>query len=189
MNNFKGTKYRLADNWFGFVPLDEHRIRLIHYLEIGTFYGANIISVAESYGQHSNSVLWGVDPYSDYQDYSEYVGQQEDIYHTFVENVTKAELIGKITMIRGFSYQHIPIFQDNFFDIIYIDGNHNPEYVLEDAVLSFRKLRPGGFMIFDDYNWGNVATYKLAVDAFLSCYAKKIVYLGEKNTQVFIRKI
>jgi hypothetical protein len=35
-------------------------------------------------------------------------------------------------------------------DIIYIDGNHGPEYVLEDADLSFRKLK-NGIMIFDDY--------------------------------------
>ena len=34
-----------------------------------------------------------------------------------------------------------PKFKDEFFDIIYIDGNHEPEYVLEDAVLSFRKLK------------------------------------------------
>jgi hypothetical protein len=41
-----------------------------------------------------------------------------------------------------FQSNEIPKFEDNFFDIIYIDGkNHEPEYVLEDAVLSFRKLK------------------------------------------------
>lgn len=189
MNNFKGTKYRLADNWFDFIPLEQHKNRPINYLEIGSYCGGNVISVAETYAAHPESKLYCVDPYVDYPDYSEYVGQQGTIYNQFLENIKAAGIYYKTIFYHEFSHQCVPNLPSSWFDIIYIDGNHNPEYVLEDAVLSFRKLRPRGFMIFDDYNWGNVAIYKLAVDAFLSCYAKKIIYLGEKNTQVFIRKI
>lgn len=188
MDNFKGTKYRLADNWFEFVPVEQYKNRPINYLEIGAYYGGNIISVAETYGNHPASRLYCIDPWEDYADYQEYVGQQDGIYETFINNVWKSGNEEKITDYRGYSHIELPKFPSNFFDIIYIDGNHNPEYVLEDAVLSFRKLLPGGILIFDDYNWGNAATYKLAVDSFLACYAKKITYLGEKNTQVFIRK-
>ena len=39
------------------------------------------------------------------------------------------------------------------FDIIYIDGSHAVNDVLEDAVLSFRLLKPEGILIFDDYRW------------------------------------
>lgn len=189
MTDFIGNKYRLADNWFDFIPLEQHKNRPINYLEIGSYYGGNVISVAETYAVHQYSMLYCVDPYLDYPGYSEYVGKQEEIYVGFLENLKNAGIRSKVIIDRGYSNERIPKFENSFFDIIYIDGNHEPEYVLEDAVLSFRKLRLGGFLIFDDYNWGNVATYKLAVDAFLSCYAKKLVYLGEKNTQVFVRKI
>jgi predicted O-methyltransferase YrrM len=83
----------------------------------------------------------------------------------------------------------VPQLQDNFFDIIYIDGNHEPEYVLEDAVLSFRKLKVGGILIFDDYGWGGPDLTKKGIDGFLSGYHKRITFLGEKITQVFVRKI
>ena len=61
------------------------------------------------------------------------------------------------------------------FDIIYIDGNHEPEYVLEDAVLSFRKLKPGGIIIFDDYTFicDGINSTKLGIDSFIMSYSEK----------------
>ncbi len=59
-------------------------------------------------------------------------------------------------------------------------------YVLEDAVFSFRKLKVNGIMIFDDYRWEGV---KKGIDAFLSVYSKKIQFLGLVEDQVFIKKI
>jgi len=94
----------------------------------------------------------------------------------------------KINVRRGYSNVEIPKFQDDFFDIIYIDGNHEPEYVLEDAVLSFRKLKRGGMMIFDDYGWNGPMMTQRGIDGFLSGYHKRITVLGEINTQVFLRK-
>lgn len=60
--------------------------------------------------------------------------------------------------------------------------------MLEDAVLSFRKLKVGGIMIFDDYGWGGPDLTQRGIDGFLSGYHKRITYLGESQTQVFIRK-
>lgn len=74
-------------------------------------------------------------------------------------------------------------------DIIYIDGNHEPEFVLEDAVVSFRKLKNNGIMIFDDYGWGGPDLTKRGIDSFLNGYYKKIKILGQKETQVFIQKL
>ena len=44
-------------------------------------------------------------------------------------------------------------------------------------------------MIFDDYGWGGPDLTKRGVDGFLTGYFKKITILGEKNTQVFIKKL
>jgi hypothetical protein len=60
--------------------------------------------------------------------------------------------------------------------------------VLEDAVLSFRKLKKNGFMIFDDYGWGGPDLTQKGIDAFLSGYHKKIKVLGIQDAQVFIQK-
>jgi predicted O-methyltransferase YrrM len=186
--NFDGVQYRLANNWFSKVNVNNYNDKPINYLEIGTFYGANILSVAKTYGLHNDSKLYCIDPWEDYEDYSEYKNQQESIYNKFMNNVENSGDKSKIIINRGYSNNEIPKLQDDFFDIIYIDGNHEPEYVLEDAVLSFRKLKKNGIMIFDDYGWGGPDLTQKGIDGFLSGYHKRITILGEVQSQVFIRK-
>lgn len=187
-NNFIGVKYRLADVWFSIIDINEYCNKPINYLEIGTFYGANIISVAYSYGINENSKLYCIDPWEDYNDYPEYKGQQSNIYNSFKSNIENYGLEDKIIVKRSYSNIEIPKFEDNYFDIIYIDGNHEPEYVMEDAVLSFRKLKPNGIMIFDDYGWGGPDLTQRGIDGFLNGYHKKIEVLGLKESQMFIKK-
>jgi predicted O-methyltransferase YrrM len=189
MNNFVGTQYRLANNWFKNVDINSYYNKPINYLEIGTFYGANLLSVAKTYGLHNESKLYCIDPYEDYEEYPEYKNQQTSIYNLFINNVENSGEKDKIVIKVGYSNIEIPKFDDAFFDIIYIDGNHEPDYVMEDAVLSFRKLKKDGIMIFDDYGWGGPDLTQRGIDGFLSGYHKRIQFLGEKNSQVFIKKI
>jgi predicted O-methyltransferase YrrM len=63
------------------------------------------------------------------------------------------------------------------FDVIYVDGSHLACDVLFDAVNSFKLLKVGGLMIFDDYLGGNLITshdVKPAVDAFVFSYSEKV---------------
>ena len=172
--------------------MNDYKDKPINYLEIGTFHGANILSVANSYGLHDESKLYCVDPWEDYEEYPEYKNQQSTIYNSFINNIEKSGVKHKIIINRGYSNLEIPKFQDDFFDIIYIDGNHEPEFVLEDAVLSFRKLKKNGIMIFDDYGWGGPNLTQKGIDSFLSGYHKRIIVSGPplaKDSQVFIKKI
>lgn len=189
LNNFQGINYRLANNWFDNIDINNYKDRPIKYLEIGTFYGANILSVAKTYGLHNDSKLYCIDPWEDYDEYMEYKNQQTSIFNSFIENIENSGVKDKIIVKRGYSNIEVPQFNDEFFDIIYIDGNHEPDFVLEDAVLSFRKLKKGGIMIFDDYGWGGPDLTQRGIDGFLSGYHKKIKHLGERETQVFIQKI
>ena len=43
-------------------------------------------------------------------------------------------------------------FPDCFFDWVYIDGNHSYEAVRQDLELYWRKLKPGGYIVCDDYH-------------------------------------
>ncbi len=187
--NFIGIHYRLANNWFNHVNVGDYKHKAINYLEIGVLYGANILSVAKTYGLHHHSKLYCIDPWEDYDDYTEYNNHISSVYDSFVYNVENAGVKDKIIINRGFSNIEISKFQDFFFDIIYIDGNHEPEYVLEDAVLSFRKLKYNGIMIFDDYGWHGPDLTQRGIDAFISGYRDRIRVLGEQQSQVFIQKI
>jgi hypothetical protein len=188
INNFEGIYYRLANNWFQNLNIDDYKNIPIKYLEIGTFYGANLISVAKSYGLHNDSKLYCIDPWEDYEDYPEYKTEQPTIYNTFLKNIENSGYKNKIIVNRGYSNREVLKFEDDFFDIIYIDGNHEPEYVLEDAVLCFRKLKKNGIMIFDDYDWGGPDLTQRGIDAFLHGFCKRITVLGLYNGQVFIKK-
>lgn len=187
--SFKGTAYRLADNWFGMIPVDHFKTRPIRYAEVGTFYGANVLSVLNTYASHPESIVHCIDPWIDYAEYPEYKGQQPSIYETFCENLQASGHESKTVVHRGFSRDELPKLEDGTFDIIYIDGNHEPEYVLEDAVLAFRKLRVGGYMVFDDYGWGGPDLTKRGIDGFLNGYHKRISILGQRNSQVVVRRV
>lgn len=61
-------------------------------------------------------------------------------------------------------------------DFAYIDGDHTARAVLEDSVLVWRLLKPGGVLIWDDYLWkaedntDPLRNPRPAIDAFLAIY-------------------
>jgi hypothetical protein len=188
-----GRGFRLANNWFDALNVNEYKDRPIHYLEIGVFCGANVGSVLRTYALHKDSKCYCIDPWEDYDEYPEYKGEQFTNYMYFQKNLLSLsdEARKKVVEIRGYSNKELPKLEDNFFDIIYIDGNHEPEYVLEDAVLAFRKLKIGGMLIFDDYGWkgGPDDDVKRGIDCFATAYYKRINILGILNSQVFCKRI
>lgn len=59
----------------------------------------------------------------------------------------------RVTLHRAMSEEAMATFPDDYFDWVYIDGNHNEPFVSKDLELSFRKVRPGGVIAGDDYYW------------------------------------
>ncbi len=188
---YVGTCYRTADNWFTVIPGD--KMKPINYLEIGAFHGVNTCSVGFSYAAHPDSRIHVIDPWEQYSEYPEYDTQSLDnAFEIFNINININNLTDKIIIHHGYSNTELLKLKDNSFDIIYIDGNHEPEYVLEDAVLAFRKLKVGGYMIFDDYGWGGPNLTQRGIDAFISAYHKRILHLNNKKdilSQMFIKKL
>lgn len=84
------------------------------------------------------------------------------------------------------------------FDWIYVDGSHRSEDVLFDASASFRLLRSGGILVFDDYLWtdpldrgGSVNdTPKAAIDAFVNIHYDRLrIFQGAGLWQLYLRKL
>jgi predicted O-methyltransferase YrrM len=83
------------------------------------------------------------------------------------------------------------------FDLIYVDGSHDRDDTMLDTVLSWRILKDGGIIIWDDYNIfeamkGHFAhedqNPKPAIDAFLEWHKDEIEIL-HLGYQVIGRKI
>lgn len=186
-STFSGTQYWIADKWFSMLPVDQFASRPIKYLEIGTLHGANLLSVLTSYASHPGSIAHCIDPWCDYSEYTEYQGKQDVNYTTFMNNLTSSGLHDKVVVHRGYSYDEVPKFERDLFDLIYVDGNHNPDAVMEDAVLSFRILKVGGIMIFDDY-WPNSPPAD-GIDGFVRAYRDRIRVVGKTAQQMFIQRL
>ena len=54
---------------------------------------------------------------------------------------------------KGFSADVLATYPDNYFDWVYIDGNHQYEFVRSDMEMSFQKVRAGGIIAGDDFFW------------------------------------
>ena len=67
------------------------------------------------------------------------------------------EFADRVTMWKGSSLSYFAetaaAQSQDTFDLIYVDGSHYVDDVLTDALLSFERLRVGGIIIFDDYQW------------------------------------
>jgi SAM-dependent methyltransferase len=59
----------------------------------------------------------------------------------------------RVKVHRAKSKDALESFPDGYFDWVYVDGNHYEPFVNEDLELSRRKVRPGGIIAGDDYNW------------------------------------
>lgn len=189
-NNYtmEGTKFRSCKNWLNFFEQPDGPIK---YLEVGVHYGQNLFEVNETFAKHPESELHCIDPWEDYEEYPEYKTKQHSIYEAFLRNkeTLSEEDAKKIHVHRGLSHVMIPTLPDEYFDIIYIDGNHEPEYALEDGVLAFRKLKKGGYLVFDDFGPDPVAP-TAGLRAFATGYQKvtEIVNGGAFDGQLCLRK-
>jgi hypothetical protein len=150
----------------------------VRYLEIGLFEGASFFWVLEHVLTHPTSRATGMDPfftsYSDTKHYGD----------TFYENLQMSGQSDRCTIIKGFSQVELRKLPLDSYDIIYIDGSHEAVDVLEDAVLSWRLLKPGGVMIFDDYQlWlerPSPHRPQAGIDAFYAFFGGQfdVVHLG-----------
>jgi hypothetical protein len=99
----------------------------------------------------------------------------------------------QVVIHRGYSHEVGNNFKDNYFDWIYIDGNHQYEFVKQDLELYYPKIKVGGFITGDDYAegeghwWQESGGVKRAVDEFIA--AKPLQVIKIKNRQFLLRKV
>lgn len=75
-------------------------------------------------------------------------------------------------------------------DIAYIDASHKPAPTLLESCLCFELLKPGGFLLWDDYDARNPVTQEVrqAVDPFLKIYGPKLDVI-DAEYQLLARKL
>jgi Methyltransferase domain len=178
--------YAFTDDWFSQdVPHWEVALRPykgkpnVRYLEVGLYEGRSALWALENILTDPTSHLTGIDPF---------LGDYKTRWYA---NVEKSGQQARITTLVGYSQVELRKLPLDSFDIIYIDGSHSADDVLEDAVLCFRLLTKGGLLIFDDYQWHDPTpanTPKPAVDAFYAVFGKHLEVLHNGYQVVFRKK-
>jgi predicted O-methyltransferase YrrM len=187
-------RYQFTRDWFTYnIPvwetvLSSHRGKAdVRYLEVGVFEGRSALWMLDNILTHPTARLTCIDLFN---------GPYKE---RFFANLERSGEAGKVTAIADYSQLALRKLPLDHFDIIYIDGSHSKDDVLEDAVLSWRLLKEGGIMIFDDYRWAGFYAAgttndaptdfcKTAIDRFVQSFDRHFEVIHNQY-QLIIRKI
>lgn len=158
------------------LPFD--RNELLHiFAELGYKVGVEIGVNNGRFAQKMCETIpdlkyWGVDPYNRYDDFQ--LGSTRQLEHAYQKAVAKVAPYSG-TIIKDFSALAYSEFENNSVDFVYVDGNHDFNYVLMDILLWLPKIRKGGVMSGHDYK--HPVGVKEAVDFCLKSFRIKQWFL------------
>jgi predicted O-methyltransferase YrrM len=157
------------------------------YLEIGSYEGLSALNILFHY---KNAKVTAIDLWEE----SNINSESLKVNFNEIEGKFNKNLEGyKYTKIKNDSVIALrEILKKNiYFDLIYIDGSHNGEDILSDAIESYKLLNTGGIIIFDDVvNTNkniNIQSYK-GFEKFFEIHKKNIKVLYLKNIAI-VKKI
>ncbi len=146
--------------------------------EIGVFGGVFAYHVLL---QRDPAKLYLIDPWIAYKS-----NTQEKMDERFSNVCRYFEPYENVEIIRSRSEDVAHMFPDEYFDYVYIDGEHSYDAVTRDLTHYFSKVKVNGYLIGDDYGWTGI---KPAVQDFLSKHKKECIFLSPGAGQYAIQKI
>ena len=128
--------------------------------EIGVRDGTNAIDMME---ELNIDKIFLVDPFCPYYDGDNYIDQptQSRYYYNLFKKI--APYFGKLVLVTRTSAFGSGLFDDEFFDYIYIDGDHSYKEVVKDLKYWYPKIKKDGLFAGHDISMEDV---KKAVDEF-----------------------
>lgn len=159
-------------------------------IEVGSWKGASAIQMAKAaQALGLNTKLYCIDTWLgslEFRENEEYFGGNSwgrmllhgypQVYYQFLSNIIHQGVVEMIEPVPSISRDAAPFVPQA--DLIYLDGNHYYEAVLEDLRTFWPKLRPGGIMFGDDYylttRTGRKDGYVAGVERAVKDFCKEI---------------
>jgi predicted O-methyltransferase YrrM len=166
----------------------------VRTLELGCYEGRASVWFLQNVLTHPLATLTVVDTFLGSDESG--APAVEGMLERFQRNVQLTGSAIKVRILRSSTVQALAQLltedgSENAFDLIYVDASHRADDVITDAVLSFRLLKLGGLIIFDDYEWewrpSALDRPKIAIDAFMTIFQRSlaVVHIGY---QVLLKK-
>jgi len=157
------------------VQLVNEGCKSLCIVELGTLFGGScMLFLSASNKLFANARIICIDPMNGYY------GNERDPTsgalvspRTFWKNIERMKIPKQIVELRRcHSYQNEAMsgIDDDSIDILLIDADHSHEGVLKDWRNYHKRVRPGGIVIFDDYNSPEHPGVKVSVEEICSTF-------------------
>ena len=135
----------------------------LRFLQLGVFNGDASIWMLDNILTDPSSTLTDVDTWAGSDEDIHKTMDFEDVWQSYMHRVKDYDNVYPIRTTTNNFFNGYEDDGDWWFDFIYVDADHTASGVLNDAVMAWQHLKPGGIMAFDDYTW--VADSGLEIDS------------------------
>lgn len=151
-------------------------------VEVGTDHGGYAKNICERYPELT---LFTIDPWLAYTEGDE-VKSQEEVDKIFEYARQTLEPYDNCLVIRKTSMDAVQDFKLGSIDFVFIDGNHEYEYVKEDIEEWSKIVKPGGIICGHDYKKDDGRKYGVieAVNEYVEKNNIETLYILEKGSFV-----
>ncbi len=192
--NLDLNKYSFTQKWYVGSEIQRNLYKYLdknskyNILEIGSFEGLSACGFSDNIMDHSETTLDCVDPFILSRTNNKITTKCVTLKteQMFSKNINLSKNLKKITHHKMTSDDYF-LNNKKLFNLIYIDGCHEPEFIKNDMENSFACLEQNGIMWMDDYGGGG-GKIKICMDKFLEKY-KGQYNIIHKNYQLAIKKL
>jgi hypothetical protein len=166
-------------------------------IEIGAFMGGGTAKLA-IFGQKYGKKVYAIDIFDPRSDKTPDKNGVKmcDIYEAFLQGRSQLEVYQQAIhrfdniVTIDMDSKKVSFYKGQKFAFGFIDGNHQPDYVINDFNLVWRNLVPGGGVGFHDYNF-DLPEVTEAIDGLINKHKDEISEVHEikrKHIVIFTRK-
>ncbi len=143
-------------------------------LEIGSFRGGSTVALGHA-ARLKNHVIYCVDLWAEYQKQTDFINMDRNqldapfIMQEFISNTSFIK--DRLFMLRGNAPDFYKIMSNDLYSMVFIDGAHNYDSVVDDIIFGLKVIRPGGILCGHDYHSRGIDVKKAVHDIILSSRA------------------
>jgi predicted O-methyltransferase YrrM len=172
--------------WFNYT-IQQRPIRI---LEVGSWQGGSTLWLLDQVLAERGGSITCVDTWEGSSEHGFLGTMGLQLEELFDANIARSGHVEQVEKRKGLSQDVLPQLAGRLFDFIYIDGAHEADLVLQDALNAHPLLAPGGFLVFDDlaYSFADPQQNTIhGINTFLELAGEAYEEI-ERGAQLLLRK-